>query len=60
MSSGWMWLFLTVGGAAILGAALFFGQQTSNIFRRSPRTVQRQEEGTKRLYREEARRETDV
>jgi uncharacterized protein HemX len=50
--TGWMWILVTVVGVVLLGLALWYGQQQSNIFRRNRRAVQRQDDATRRNYRE--------
>ena len=56
-SGGWMWYLVTVFGAALLGVVLFIGQRSSERFKRNPGAVAKQEQATKQLWQDEAKRE---
>jgi hypothetical protein len=55
--TGWLWILLTVIGAAVLGLGIAYGMSISQQRRRDPGAQQRTEKATHDLYEAEARRE---
>jgi hypothetical protein len=55
--TGWTWILVDIVFVAVLGCALFYGMVLSQRRGRDRLAQRATEEGTKRLYRDEAHRE---
>jgi anti-sigma-K factor RskA len=49
----WLWLIITVGGAAVLGAALAYGLISTRKRRENPVAQRLTDAATKEVYRQE-------